>query len=291
MALKSLNESLTESQNALRAHVAAIFVDLEKQLLSLAPAEKPLSVRLNHICRCMRQAENLDQWLQAVVDGTNGFCARVALFAVEGKVVVCRATRGLPRISEAVPIDAAPALASAVESQDTVATVLTAGEMSKTIADAFAGSGAGSAYLIPLIGRNRCLAILYAEQTTDLDALELLMAVAASAQERMQAAAPLMGIAAAPSSPGAGAKELSARRFAQAKVAQMRLDEAEAVLAGRRQLNLYSRLRTQIDAARESYQREYGDGDFKDYLHLEILRALANDDATTLGNDYPEPLV
>ena len=218
MALKLLNDTIADSRT---------------------PAEKPLSARLNQISRCMRQAENIDQWLQAVMDGSNGFCARAALFAVDGKLLVCRATRGLPQVAAAVPMDAAPALASAVESQDTVATVLTAGEMSKTISDAFAGSGPGKAYLIPLSGRNRCLAVLYAEQTTDLDALELLMAVAGSARERMQAATPLVGIAVAAPVPAANGDELRARRFAQARVAEMRLAEADAVLAGREHGNLY----------------------------------------------------
>ncbi len=295
MALKPLNETLAESQNALREHLSAVFAELEKQVVSQPPAVKSLSVRLNQVSRCMRQAENFDQWLQAVIDGTNGFCARAALFAVEGKSLVCRATRGLPHVTETVPMEAAPALASAVESQDTVATVLSAGEMSKTIAEAFAGDGPGKAYLIPLSGRDRCLAVLYAEQTTDLDALELLMAIAASAREHMRAASPLMAIGAAQSAPEASAPEVSAnelraRRFAQAKVAEMRLEQADAVVAGREQRNLYSRLRQQIDAAREAYRHEFGHGEFADYLHLEILRTLANDDAKTLGTEYPGPL-
>jgi hypothetical protein len=291
MALKSFTETLSDSQNALREHVSAVFGELEKQLASLLPVEKPLSVRLNQISRCMRQAENIDQWLQAVIDGAAGFCARAALFAVDGKLLNCRATRGVPLIAEPVPMEAAPALASAVESQDTVATVLTAGEISKAVADAFAGSGHGKAYLIPLIGRKRCLAVLCAEAATDLDALELLMVVAAAAREHLQAAAPTLGIAAAPSAPVASANELRARRYAQARIAEMRLSQADAIAAGREQRNLYSRLRTQIDAARESYVHEFGGRGHTDYLHLEILRALANDDAATLGSEYPGPLV
>ena len=224
------------------------------------------SIHLNQISRCMRQAENLDQWLRAVIEGTTGFCARAALFAVEGKLLVCRATRGLNRVREAIPIEAAPALASAVESQDTVVAMCTAGEISKTIAAAFSSDGIGKAHLIPLSGRKRCLAVLYAEEVSDLDALELLMAIAASAREHVQANTQLVGIGAASATPAASADQLRARRFAQARVAEMRLSQSDAVQAGRAQGNLYSRLRGQIDAARESYRRDFGSGAFSDYL-------------------------
>ena len=277
MALKPLNDALAESHDAMREQLAAVAV----------AAAKSASHRLNQISRCMRQAANLEQWLDALMDGTAGFCARAALFAVEGKLLVCRATRGLPRIEGSVPMEAAPALASAVESQDTVAAVRTAGEMSKVIAEAFAAGGTGKAYLIPLIGRKRSLAVLYAEETTDLDALELLMTIAASAREHFQANTPLVEIARADASAG----EMRTRRFAQARVAEIRLAQTDAVDAGRSQGNLYSRLQSQIDAARESYRKEFASGDIPDYLHLEIVKTLANNDATTLGSDYPGSLV
>ena len=69
------------------------------------------------------------------------------------------------------------------------------------------------------------------------------------------------------------------------------LVQTDAVDAGRSQGNLYSRLQSQIDAARESYRKEFASGDIPDYLHLEIVKTLANNDATTLGSDYPGSLV
>lgn len=287
MEPKPLKETIEASCNALREQLSAV----------AEAAAKSASIRLNQISRCMRHAENLDQWLQAVMDGTIGFCARAALFAVEGNLLLCRATRGLDRIGEAVPMASAPALASAVESQDTVVAMCTAGEMSKTIALAFKRGEAGRAHLIPLSGRKRCLAVLYAEETTDLDALELLMAIAASAREHIQAATQATGAQLVEIKPAsantevASAEQLRARRFAQARVAGIRLLLSDTVEAGRTQGNLYSQLRDQIDLAREFYRQEYGRSEFEDYLHFEIVRTLANDDANTLGSEYPGPIV
>ncbi len=86
---------------------------------------------------------------------------------------------------------------------------------------------------------------------------------------------------------------LAAQRFARVQVAQMRLDWAEAVERGRRQSNLYDELRAGIDAAREKFREEHiaACRSMRDYLHLEMVRVLAQDDAARLGPDYPGPLV
>ena len=122
------------------------------------------------------------------------------------------------------------------------------------------------------------------------------MSIAASAREHMQAGAPasggqLVAISGTASAPGVNGEESRARRFAQARVAEIRLSHEEAVESGRSKGDLYSRLKTPIDEARESYLREFRNGEFADYLHLEIVRSLAGDDATILGSDYPGPLV
>ncbi len=256
----------------------------------------PLSVRLNQIARCMRRAENTGQWIQSVMDGTSGFCGRAAFFAVDGKALVCKAARGLNIVTDAVPMVAAPAFASAVESQDTVVAMRTAGEMSKTISEAFAGvtldsqASLAKVHLIPLTGAKRSLAVLYAEDVIDLDALELLMSIAASAREHIHAVSPqsfakFVGIEPADAGPDAA----RARRFAQALVSRIRLDYPELVLAGRTEENIYSQLKPEIEAACASYQQQFGKLALADYMHLELVRILANEDASKLGTVYPGP--
>jgi hypothetical protein len=89
-----------------------------------------------------------------------------------------------------------------------------------------------------------------------------------------------------------GHRELRAQRFARVKVAEMQMYHADAVRAGRASGDLYVALRPQIDAARAQFREQFltEPGRMADYLHTEILRAFANDDAKLLGPNYPGPL-
>jgi hypothetical protein len=85
---------------------------------------------------------------------------------------------------------------------------------------------------------------------------------------------------------------LRARRFARVKVAEMQLYAADRVEAGRAARRLYRALQAEIDEARAGFTQEFltPDGGIPDYLHEELVRALAQDDETLLGPDYPGPL-
>jgi len=86
---------------------------------------------------------------------------------------------------------------------------------------------------------------------------------------------------------------LRAQRFARVQVAQMRLLRPEEVQSGRARRDLYGALREPIDGAREAFRRTYLDPypSMVDYLHLEVLRTLANDDPELLGENYPGVMV
>jgi hypothetical protein len=77
------------------------------------------------------------------------------------------------------------------------------------------------------------------------------------------------------------------------QVAEMRLRNAAAVQSGRLRRNLYNSLRDPIDAARNAFRKEFFAKcpTMVDYLHLELTRTLANDDADLLGKEYPGPMV
>jgi hypothetical protein len=86
---------------------------------------------------------------------------------------------------------------------------------------------------------------------------------------------------------------LRAQRFARVQAAEMRLFQTDAVLAGRAARNLYETLRKPIDAAREAFLLSFFApcSSMVDYLHLELVRTLANDEPELLGNNYPGPMV
>jgi hypothetical protein len=83
-----------------------------------------------------------------------------------------------------------------------------------------------------------------------------------------------------------------ARRFARVKVAEMQLYAADRVAAGRAARHLYAALRAEIDEARAGFTAEFltSARAMPDYLHEELVRALAQNDETLLGPDYPGPL-
>ncbi len=92
--------------------------------------------------------------------------------------------------------------------------------------------------------------------------------------------------------PPAAHNSNAAMRFARVKVAEIQLYQIEAVKAGRAARDLYGSLKWQIDEAREAFREKFlmnGNGT-SDYLHAEMLHALANDDATLMGPGYPGPL-
>jgi hypothetical protein len=86
---------------------------------------------------------------------------------------------------------------------------------------------------------------------------------------------------------------LRAQRYARVQVAEMRLYDGAAVESGRTQRNLYGALRSRIDDARVTFRQSYFApcSNMVDYLHVELVRTLAHDDADLLGNNYPGPLV
>jgi hypothetical protein len=86
---------------------------------------------------------------------------------------------------------------------------------------------------------------------------------------------------------------LRAQRFARVHVAGIRLFSADGVKQGRRVKDLYGVLRKDVDAGRAAFQKTFlaATPTMVDYFHLELVRTLASDDSSLLGNEYPGPLV
>src|SRR5215470_1719840 len=116
-------------------------------------AGRGASERFNQLSRRLRMAESVSEWRAIVVETAGMFCGRAA-------VVDSTAT--------------APAVATAVESRDTVVTQATASEVGPELA-----SGEdGHCYLVPILQGERVAAVLYAERAVDRNALELVAVLA-----------------------------------------------------------------------------------------------------------------
>lgn len=227
-----------------------------------------------------------------------------------------------------VPLSEAPAFQNVMESMDAVISMASEGELSPELCEALDGSADKRICLLPVItgraeGVRRVAAVLYVESgeaPVDLNLLEVVTEMAGPALEALQAsgaaqpgrapvipilpaAPPPAALTAAPSSAGRKAPEWSslpreeqelharAQRFARVRVAEIRLYHARKVREGREIRNLYALLKDEIDRSRAQFRHEFMRApSMIDYLHLEFVRTLANDDPAVLGPDYPGPL-
>jgi len=77
----------------------------------------------------------------------------------------------------------------------------------------------------------------------------------------------------------------SARRYARLLVSEIKLYHEAAVIAGRRERDLATRLATEIARARVLYEQRVAASvrEGTDYFQAELVRTLANGDANLLG--------
>ena len=84
-----------------------------------------------------------------------------------------------------------------------------------------------------------------------------------------------------------------ARRFSKLLVSEIELYNKNSVQEGRRNKDLYQRLKRDIDRSRETYEKRFAHtvASQVDYFHEELVRTLAENDPMLLGSDYPGPSV
>jgi hypothetical protein len=82
-----------------------------------------------------------------------------------------------------------------------------------------------------------------------------------------------------------------AKRFARLLVSEIKLYNENQVAEGRKNQDLYLRLKRDIDKSREMYEKRISHvvSQKVDYFHDEIVRILGENDPSTLGSDYPGP--
>jgi hypothetical protein len=279
-------------------------------------ARREVAEQLNQAARRLRQAGDTDELAATLADAAGCFADGCAVFRLEGEQAQGIRIRGVDAgagdrfQSLRIPLATAAALAGAVETSDPVVAAASASQLSPEMME-LAGHAADSRVSIfPVVARGRAAALLYLWGTVQTAGAELLSQVAAAAWTALEPPpmqkATLVQIAEIPASveeprgkswhelpPEEQQAHLRAQRFARVRAAEIRLRQGQAVQAGRSRRDLYSALQPTIDAARQEFQTQFFAGcpSMVDYLHLELLRVLANDNAELLGKDYPGPMV
>lgn len=294
---------------------------LEARLAELRSAlRRELADRLNQSLRRLRNSGSEPEVFVNLLDLSGTFCRRAALVVVDGPVLRCEGSRnfaaeGSGQLAGAeMPLSSAPALLSTIEAKDTTVAECTPAELSPELSSFFEAAPGGKVGLFPVVSGEKTVAVLCAGsggEDAEFGGLELLTVTAGVILDARAAAElrrpVLVSIAEAPPALAPASLEpdwsglsrtdqevhSKARRLARVQVAEMRLFKAQAVKEGRLRQDLYSTLRQEIDAAREAFRGTFASASapLVDYLHLELVRTLANDDARLLGPAYPGPLV
>jgi len=122
-----------------------------------------------------------------------------------------------------------------------------------------------------------------AEPEPAAEVVEVASAHAASAAAPAAATDPLAGL-----SPEDADVHRKAQRFARLLVDEIKLYNQAKVAEGRRNKDLYDRLKEDIDKSRGTFQKRYGNtaAASADYFQSELLRSLAEDDISIMGSNF-----
>ena len=79
-----------------------------------------------------------------------------------------------------------------------------------------------------------------------------------------------------------------AQRFARLLVDEIKLYNQAKVTEGRKSKDLYDRLKEDIDKSRATFKKRYGNtvAANADYFQAELVRSLAEDDASIMGPNF-----
>jgi hypothetical protein len=307
--VEARQEAEQQTRTAVDAAVAAVRVDRSADLAA--------SERLLDAVRAIDRGRSLSEILDTLVSSAGREAARAGVFVARGNRLRGWRFVGFPTLDADPAIDLsfadAGVIAEAVRTGDTAS-----GETGAHAGPpAFARLDAGRESLaIPIAMAERVVAVLYADQSNAAtspisdrqspilspdppawpERLEILTRHAARCLEALTAVKAARALTEPPDldedGTAHGARVVaeredahaSARRYARLLVSEIKLYHEPAVVAGRRDRDLSARLGGEITRARALYeQRVPADvRERTDYFFEELVRTLANGDATLL---------
>lgn len=300
-----LNSKVEELRSSLSS-------EMRKKLeatLEPAPGTAP-SDQLNSAIESMQQFTAQADILRSLLDGAARFSGRSALFVVKGSSLTGWQGRGFAHEDRLknTNLDAGTGLAGrAIRDRSPVAAA--AQEFDAAFVSQQGAPSDGNAWLLPLVVRDKVAALLYSDagaggKRVDSSALQILTRAAGQWLEiltaRKASGTPEVAAAAsaaagttssAPRSSSPDEQELhtKAQRFAKLLVDEIRLYNQTKVKEGRQNRELYKVLREDIEKSRDTYNRRYANTSVADagYFTQEVIRILADNDASLLGSDFP----
>ena len=308
-ALQRANASLLRVQQALeeerQAHAAERLARAEAEAAVVQPSaasvtEAPVAERdsqlaiVERLSDAMRQMDGagaLTDILTTLVEAAGEEAPRAALFIANGDQMQGFKARGFSSDIGLIRIEGDPLFDEASRRGEPVAT----SPQGEFAAPHFASLPANCAALaVPISIGGEPVAMLYADDGTNAEgtisraswpeAVQILTSHAALCLAHLTAtrtAQAMQLMTGAPSSD----EESSAKRYARLLVSEIKLYNEAAVRAGRAHRDLMTRLRPEIERARQLYEERVpaGVGQHHSYFQQELVQTLAEGDAALLG--------
>ncbi len=273
----------------------------------------------------VQQAGSQADILRQLLEGESKFASRVALFVVKGTAANGWQAIGFSDNDsiKSAALNTSSGLA-AKAMQDLAPVSGAVGELDPAFATVAQLPRNAACMVLPIVVKDKGAALLYADggpsgaamDTAALSALSRFAAICLelnalrkSGASAVEEAAPTPAVAAAAfasatpafasapaqPAPAPAASEESelhkkARRFAKLLVEEIKLYNQPKVAEGRQKRDLYDRLKEDIEKSRASYEKRYGDGPAASagYFNQELIRILADNDATLMGASFPQ---
>lgn len=318
---KAVGEVLEAVLPGVRVEIVSRAVAAVNALFS-APGSSPTEL-LSAAATAIQEAGSQADILRQLLEGGARFAGRIALFVVKGASVNGWQALGFADNAAVKNLSLNAAKGMVAEAVQARAPVFgaTAG-LDPGFLSLVKAPSEDNCLLLPLVVKDKVAALIYADGGTepkgsfDPSAVSVLTRFAALWLEASTARKPGVGAtaveepmqAAVGASAGAGAAPASvpvapppamapeeadlhkkARRFAKLLVEEIMLYNQAKVAEGKKHRDLYVRLREDIEKSRATYEKRYAESSVSsvDYFDQELLRILADNDISLMGNGFP----
>ena len=285
----------------------------ELETLIPAPGSTPTDI-LNAAVISIQEATSQAEILRHLLEGEARFAGRVALFVVRGGAISGWQGTGFQdnEVVKGVSLNSSASLvAKAIQGRAAVSG--NTADFDAPFVSTVTPPVENRCMVLPLVVKDKVAALIYADAGTvpggvlDGAALSVLNRWAAlwiertalrKASQSLVAEEPAPVPAPAVSAPSAATAAAAAgaaipeddahrkaRRFAKLLVEEIKLYNQAKVNEGKSNRDLYERLREDIEKSRSTYQKRYGESPVAsaDYFNQELVRVLADDDASLMG--------
>jgi len=312
---EAVAEVLDAALPRLRSEIVRRAVEVVESLAP-APGASPSDL-LNAAAAAIHESASQADILRHLLEGEARFAGRVALFVVKGNAISGWQGIGFEDNDaiKTLSIQTGSGLVGkAIQAKNFA--VGSPREFDAGFVNSMKIPSDGQCLVLPLVVKDKVAAVIYADAgtvpggTLDSSGLQALTRFAAiwlelaalrkaggsaateeAAQPQPAAAMAASAPASAAASSGSEEDELhkKARRFAKLLVEEIKLYNQPRVEEGRQHKDLYERLKVDIEKSRSTYDKRYAESAVAsaDYFTQELIRILADNDASLMGAGFP----